>query len=155
MTILKCIPLLQEIQEEPEEENPSKLASIRKAFETRSISVDEKIVERRREEVRQEQTIQEEEKENVGVCRLESWYRFFSKFDIIALCKCLLGTVFFNWLILNLFSGRNLLRYVRVAVSVQQSVDEPLNKEWRVWRRSLHRQPQGDQQLHDLSVSFT
>ncbi|XP_037794213.1 coronin-7-like [Penaeus monodon] len=56
----------QEIQEEPEEENPSKLASIRKAFETRSISVDEKIVERRREEVRQEQTIQEEEKENVG-----------------------------------------------------------------------------------------
>lgn len=77
MTILKCIPLLQEIQEEPEEENPSKLASIRKAFETRSISVDEKIVERRREEVRQEQTIQEEEKENVGVCRLESWYRFF------------------------------------------------------------------------------
>ncbi|XP_071549323.1 coronin-7 isoform X6 [Panulirus ornatus] len=56
----------QEITEETEEDNPSKLASIRKAFESRSISVDEKMVERRREEVRQEKTIQEEEKENVG-----------------------------------------------------------------------------------------
>ncbi|XP_069995134.1 coronin-7 isoform X4 [Penaeus vannamei] len=65
-TLSKPTVAVKEIQEEPEEENPSKLASIRKAFETRSISVDEKIVERRREEVRQEQTIQEEEKENVG-----------------------------------------------------------------------------------------
>ncbi|XP_064108231.1 coronin-7-like isoform X2 [Macrobrachium nipponense] len=56
----------KEAVEEVEDENPSKLASIRKAFETRSVSVDEKIVERRREEVRQEQTIQEEEKENVS-----------------------------------------------------------------------------------------
>ncbi|KAG7153468.1 Coronin-7-like [Homarus americanus] len=50
-----------------EEENTSKLASIRKAFESRSVSMDDKMVERRREEIRPEKTIQEEEKENVGV----------------------------------------------------------------------------------------
>ncbi|XP_042209548.1 coronin-7-like [Homarus americanus] len=49
-----------------EEENTSKLASIRKAFESRSVSMDDKMVERRREEIRPEKTIQEEEKENVG-----------------------------------------------------------------------------------------
>merc|ERR1739842_158931 len=51
----------QEIEEEIEE-TPSKMASIRKQFENRSVSVDEKMIERRREEVRQETTIQEEEK---------------------------------------------------------------------------------------------
>ncbi|XP_068204536.1 coronin-7 isoform X4 [Palaemon carinicauda] len=65
-TLSKPMVAVKEAVEEPEEENPSKLASIRKAFETRSVSVDEKMVERRREEVRQEQTIQEEEKENVS-----------------------------------------------------------------------------------------
>merc|ERR1711874_512456 len=48
----------QQESEEEIEENASKMASIRKQFENRSISVDEKIVERRREEVRQEITIQ-------------------------------------------------------------------------------------------------
>ncbi|KAK7071102.1 Coronin-7, partial [Halocaridina rubra] len=56
----------KETADNTEDDNSSKLASIRKAFESRSISVDEKIVERRREEVRQEQTIQEEEKENLS-----------------------------------------------------------------------------------------
>ncbi|XP_045608197.1 coronin-7 isoform X1 [Procambarus clarkii] len=56
----------QEISEELEEDSTSKLACIRKAFESRSISMDEKMTDRRREEVRQEKTIQEEEKENVG-----------------------------------------------------------------------------------------
>ncbi|XP_066978131.1 coronin-7 isoform X5 [Macrobrachium rosenbergii] len=65
-TLSKPMVAVKETVEEVEDENPSKLASIRKAFETRSVSVDEKIVERRREEVRQEQTIQEEEKENVS-----------------------------------------------------------------------------------------
>ncbi|XP_064108232.1 coronin-7-like isoform X3 [Macrobrachium nipponense] len=65
-TLSKPMVAVKEAVEEVEDENPSKLASIRKAFETRSVSVDEKIVERRREEVRQEQTIQEEEKENVS-----------------------------------------------------------------------------------------
>ncbi|CAL4071093.1 unnamed protein product, partial [Meganyctiphanes norvegica] len=61
----------QEVEDEIEE-TPSKMASIRKQFENRSISVDEKIVERRREEVRQETTIQEEEKENVVELRNKS-----------------------------------------------------------------------------------
>ena len=60
--------------EEESEEPSSKLASIRKAFEGRSISVDEKIVEQRREEVRQDTSIQEEEKENVEVRLI---YKFF------------------------------------------------------------------------------
>lgn len=61
----------EEVEEEVEE-TPSKMASIRKQFESRSISVDEKIIERRREEVRQETTIQEEEKENVVELRNKS-----------------------------------------------------------------------------------
>lgn len=137
---------MQESQEEPEEENPSKLASIRKAFETRSISVDEKIVERRREEVRQEQTIQEEEKENVGVCRFENrYFPFMSQLFLVIKFMYMLRAdqmfsrfvfhfppppLFFNsQLIFSLSLDRSQLRYVRAVVSVQQNADGPLNRE--------------------------
>ncbi|XP_045608217.1 coronin-7 isoform X3 [Procambarus clarkii] len=65
-TLSKPMVAVKEISEELEEDSTSKLACIRKAFESRSISMDEKMTDRRREEVRQEKTIQEEEKENVG-----------------------------------------------------------------------------------------
>ncbi|KAK8721825.1 hypothetical protein OTU49_012588 [Cherax quadricarinatus] len=65
-TLSKPMVAVKEMVEETDEDGSSKLASIRKAFESRSVSMDEKMVERRWEEVRQEKTIQEEEKENVG-----------------------------------------------------------------------------------------
>ena len=71
------------MQEEDEcEEPPSKLASIRKAFEGRSISVDERITEQRKEQIRNEQAIHEEEKENVEVAMNEKFLYYLFNYEI-------------------------------------------------------------------------